>query len=133
MPKWLWVVVVIIAFFVVAGLVERRRVLAMEAWRRAHGFTEIDPFVPDEHPVIQRAAARVTGREPITLRWASVITGVSNGSKVTLAEISYSPTAARTSKWFTLAVWDGDQGWQTEGLLTPARADELLARRALKR
>ncbi|MBM3756880.1 MAG: hypothetical protein FJW38_23215 [Acidobacteria bacterium] len=67
MPKWLWVVVVIIAFFVIAGFVERRRVLAMEAWRRAHGFTEIDPFVPDEHPAIQRVAERVTDAHHIAM------------------------------------------------------------------
>ncbi|MBM3787675.1 MAG: hypothetical protein FJW30_25240 [Acidobacteria bacterium] len=143
MPKWLTCVVVIVVFFVVAGYVERRRVLAMEAWRRARGFTGMEAG----QPVIQRVAAQVTGREPNSLRWASVITGTSNGSKVTLAEICYTPAAARTSKWFTLVVWpapdargsaalnrggrfaflDGHAGWMTEGLLSPARADQLLS------
>ena len=214
MPKWVSVVLVIVAFFAIAALWERRRVTAMEAWRQAFGFAAIDPFVPNDHKPIQKLASLATGADSSGLPWASVMTGASNGTTVTFAELSYSPTAGHTSKWFTLAVWpepnargpvvlgkggrsvagtfaravstsmgvaseepvvlvgslsvmgeptiwrpwltqkrqhamdswphggrfvfvDGYAGWITEGLLSPARADELVAqvdaaRRALQ-
>lgn len=154
MPKWASIVLVIIVFFAVAAFVERRRVDAMEAWRQAHGFNAIDPFVPTEHKTITALASLATGADGNFLRWASVVTGVSNGTQVTFAELYYSPTAGQTSRWFTIAAWpastdeplrlrggrlvmaDGHAGWMTEGLLTPGRADESLgqieqARRAV--
>lgn len=157
MPKWASIVLIIIVFFVVADYVERRRVTAMDAWRQAHGFRAIDPFVPAEHQPVLALASLATLRDSSGLPWAGVLTGVSNGTRVTFAELSYSPNAGQTSKWFTLAVWpeptankapngwphsgrfvriDGYAGWLTEGLLTPGRADELLgqiegARRAM--
>jgi len=39
MPKWLQIVLIINVFLVVAGMYERWRVKAMDAWCRARGFT----------------------------------------------------------------------------------------------
>jgi hypothetical protein len=148
------VVLVVIAFIIVAGYLERRRVTAMAEWQQAHGFTAIDPFVPTEYKTIAAIASLATGADGNSLRWGSVVTGASSGTRVTFAELSYSPTAGQTSRWFTIAAWpeahgeplrlrggrlvsaDGHAGWITEGLLTPGRADALMgqiveARRAM--
>lgn len=106
MQKWIWVVFVILAFFLVAAVVERRRLAALEAWRRERGFTALDPFVPEDHRPISLLAAQVTGRDLISLRWASAFAAVSgDNTKVTLAEFLYTPSGRQTSTWFTLAVW----------------------------
>ena len=143
MPKWAGLVLVVVAFFVVAALAERRRVTRLDAWCRSHGFVPLDPFVPGDHQPVAKLAAHVTGRAVNSLAWAPAIAGMAGDAKVTLAMFSYTPTGRKTSRWFTLAVWEeaspkakpqggqfalhgGYAGWMTEGLLSATRADQVV-------
>ncbi|MCC6537132.1 MAG: hypothetical protein IT162_06250 [Bryobacterales bacterium] len=149
MPKWIQVVILIVVFFAVAALYEHWRTQALDTWRRARGFTHIDPFIAADHPEITGLVSQITGRgDGLTRRYASAIVAAASGARVTLVEFEYTPTGRKTSAWFTLAVWpaqarrralpasarggqfafvDGYAGWMTEGLLTPSRGDQILA------
>lgn len=106
MPKWASIVLIIVVFFAVAAILERRRLTALEAWCRANGFTSpLAPFVPGDQPHVPLVAAQVTGRDSNSLTWASVIAGKAGNASVTFAEFRYTPLGRNTSVWFTIAVW----------------------------
>jgi hypothetical protein len=140
MPKWVWVVLVVIGFLVVGGIVERRRITAMENWCRAHGYSWIDLFEPAKYPPIALLAARASGQDVGHLRWASAVTVGSGDRKVILAEFCYTPARRKNVAWFTLVVWaageeegrgvvlDGYRAATSEGVLTPSHAELLLSR-----
>ncbi|MBM3796602.1 MAG: hypothetical protein FJW31_21660 [Acidobacteria bacterium] len=63
--------------------------------------------------------SQITGRDDgPTRRYASVLAGTAVDTKVTFVEFEYLPSAAKSRKWFTLAVWPAasavPQVWLTE-------------------
>jgi hypothetical protein len=121
MPKWIVVVLIVLAVLVAGLLRERWRMGAMATWARRRGFALRSPFVPGPSPPMAALAARLEGRE--VRRWGAGVEGDLNGIRLMVAEHETAPTGVNASgNLKTVGIWRVMAAWPVSGGRQPDAA-----------
>ena len=147
MPNWVFGAIVIVVLLAVALLRENLRMNDLKGVAAQRGFVLHSPFVPGERPPMRLLAERA-GAQP-NPRWAAGLTGVVDGTEITIAEHEVLGRIGTPAAWHVLMAWKaaapkpnnatpwphGGQliregawaAWRLPGNLTKANVDTLLA------
>jgi hypothetical protein len=103
MPNWVFGVLVIVGLLAVALLRENFRMNDMKGIAAQRGFVLHSPFVPGERPPMRLLAERA-GAQP-NPRWAAGLTGLVDGTEITIAEHEVLGRIGTPGAWHVLLAW----------------------------
>lgn len=103
MPNWVFGAIVIVGLLAVALLRENFRMNDLKGVAAQRGFVLHSPFVPGERPPMRLLAERV-GAQP-NPRWAAGLTGVVDGTEITIAEHEVLGPIGTPGAWHVLMAW----------------------------
>jgi hypothetical protein len=103
MPNWVFGVLVIVGLLAVALLRESLRMTELKGVAAQRGFLLHSPFVPGERPPMRLLAERAGAQA--NPRWAAGLTGVVDGTEITIAEHEVLGGIGKPGAWHVLLAW----------------------------